>query len=493
MDDNKNSYGQILKATSLFGGVKIFNILISIIKTKLVTILIGASGFGILALFNSTINMLVNFTKLGLDTSAVKEISQRNHDSLKVNEFIGVLNRVIWISGILGGVITILFSKSLSIWTFGTATYKFAFVWLSVAILFNQLANGKMTILQGTRQLKKLAKANVLGSFLSLVFTVPLYYFLGTEGIVPAVIVSFVVIYIVLHFYSKDKTYSTEALGIKKLFKESKSMLTLGLTMSYSSLLAALVAWVIQIYIRNEGGVQEVGFYNAGFLIINAYVGMVFSAMATDYFPRLSEVHSNTDLINSVVSKQADVAMLLITPIITLFLLFRELIIHVLFTKEFIVVIGMMTYGIIGMLFKAFSFSMGYVIIARGDSKLYVKTASLFNLLMLIICLAFYSYGGLTWLGAGLMVYYLIHLLGIAVVTKYFYGLQLFSKVYKTFIVCLLLSILALICTFISNSTISILLGALITISSVLFTLLMFNKRMNIKGVLLKFLKKKNN
>ena len=57
LEESKNSYKQILTATSLFGGVQVFNILLSVIKTKVVSVLIGASGLGVLGLFTTTIKI----------------------------------------------------------------------------------------------------------------------------------------------------------------------------------------------------------------------------------------------------------------------------------------------------------------------------------------------------------------------------------------------------------------------------------------------------
>ena len=82
------------------------------------------------------------------------------------------------------------------------------------------------------------------------------------------------------------------------------------------------------------------GYYAAGILIINAYVGMIFNAMATDYFPRLSAINKDNNAIQKVVNEQAEIAILLITPIITLFLLFKELIIQILYTPSFLVITG---------------------------------------------------------------------------------------------------------------------------------------------------------
>ena len=57
MSENKSSYRQILKATSLFGSVQLFNILIAVLRTKLIAILIGPIGIGIAGLLNSTIEI----------------------------------------------------------------------------------------------------------------------------------------------------------------------------------------------------------------------------------------------------------------------------------------------------------------------------------------------------------------------------------------------------------------------------------------------------
>jgi len=92
MNESKNSYRQVLKATSLFGGVQVFSVLVSIAKSKFAAIFIGPSGIGILGLLNSTLDLIIGFTKLGLDVSAVKEISATKEEyTNKVSRVINVL------------------------------------------------------------------------------------------------------------------------------------------------------------------------------------------------------------------------------------------------------------------------------------------------------------------------------------------------------------------------------------------------------------------
>lgn len=494
MREGKNSYKQILKATSLFGSVHVFSVLISIVKTKVITILIGANGFGILGLITSSLNLIVDITKIGLDTSAVKEISEKinNESEDKVSEFISVLDKIIWITGLIGGGLTILFSRWLSIKTFGTDTYTYAFIWLSIAVLLSQLTNGKRAILQGRHKLKKLAKANLLGSLLGVVVSLPLYYFYREGGIVPAIILSFFVAYLVNRFYSKE-TKKIAQFSFAELLKRSKNMLALGISMSVTSAMGALSVWFIQVYIRDNGGIEQVGFYAAGFLIINSYVGLIFNAMATDYFPRLSAVNKDNRFINEIVNKQAHIAILLLTPIITFFLALAPVLIEILYSSEFITILGLVTFGVTGTLFKAVSFSLGYVIIAKGDSKVFIKTSIFFNVIMVLVCLVSYNLGGLTGLGIGLFIYYLIHLIGISILTKIIYKVTLKARFYKIFLVCILLCLVSLLSSLLENILIKYILFIILIVISTLFSLREFGKYFNVKAEINRFMNRKKN
>jgi len=67
------------------------------------------------------------------------------------------------------------------------------------------------------------------------------------------------------------------------------------------------------------GGVAQVGLYNAGFMIINTYVGLVFTAMATDYYPRLAGVANDVSKTNTTINQQIEIAIIILAPILTIF------------------------------------------------------------------------------------------------------------------------------------------------------------------------------
>ena len=469
---NKNSYRDILKTTSLFSGVQILGVLISIAKSKLAAILIGPAGIGIVGVLNSTLNVIIGFSKLGLDVSAVKEIAAlKGHDEAKVVKIINVLRRLCWITGILGAIITIVLSSWLSQLAFGNTSHTVSFMLLSLAVLFNQLTVGNLAILQGLRKLKKLAKASLWGSFGGLLVIVPLYYYYGINGIVPAIISISILTYFFSWFFSKKQIVKHPKLSLKDTLNQGKSMVKLGFVLSLGSLATIITIYGIQIFITNKGGIDEVGFYNAAFIIINAYVGVIFTAMSKDYFPRLSSVVNEQDTMQKVVNQQAYVAVLLLTPIIVIFLAFIPTIISLLFSKEFMPIIGILTFGILATLFKAVSWSMGFILIAKGDSKLYITTEVGFNILLLLMSVFGYVYGGLTGVGISYLVYYMIYLVGVKIITQNRYEFKFENEFYKILLVCLILCLGAFLAIHFNNLYLKYGLLFVIIVSSSIFSI----------------------
>lgn len=491
---DQNTYKQILKATSLFSGVQLLNIFFSIIKSKFAAILIGPAGMGILGLFNSTLNLASVVSKLGLDLSSVKEIAyaKQNLSNEKVDSIIYILKKLIWISGLIGALFLIIFSTYLSNLIFNSSDYSFAFVWIAVSLFFRQITLANLAILQGQRKLVQLAKANIYASAFSLVISIALFYFFGVDGIVPFILLSAIIGFLISYYFNDYKASVSNKLTIKETVAEGKDMIKLGLTLSVTSIFSLLTVYLLQIYVKNAGGISEVGFYNVGFLIINTYVGMIFSAMSKDYFPRLSAVANDFNTANNLIIKQALVGVLLVTPIIVVFQSFAPTLIKLFFSAEFLTIIDLVSFGLLGVVFKAASWSMGYYFIAKGDSKVYIKTAIGFNALLLVMSILGYYYDGLRGMGISFLIYYIIHFFVIYIIMKLRYQFYLNKEFLFAFVICILLSGLSLVFTFIENNVIKYsLLMALILVSS-FYTITFLNKKVDLKGIINTFIGRKN-
>ncbi len=475
-----------MKATSLFGGVQFVNIIISIVRSKAIAILIGVSGMGIASLINSSLSLVYSITSFGLEKSAVKEISQANSSYEKVNtsKTVSVLKRLVLFTVVLGVLTILFFAPWLSEFSFGNRDYTISFLWVSLALVFKSLTCSQLAILQGLRKLKRLAKANLTGNLISLLLTLPLYYTYKIDAIVPVIILSSFISFIVTYYYSKNIGLKSYKISNKESLIKGKSMIRLGFTLSFSSLLSLLGAYLLQIFVSNYGGIDQVGLYQAGFLILNTYVGVIFNAMGTDFFPRLSAISNNILKIRKSVNEQAIIGVLLITPIIVVFLTLAPTIIRIIYSKAFLPIHSMISWGILGMLFRLVSWSMGFIIIAKGDSKVFIKTAIIFNSLQLLLCILGYIYGGLEGIGFSFFIHYIIHFICIKLITKYRYDFYFEKSFFKIFLMAIILCTLSFLFTNIHYVALKYGLMLILILISLVFSLTFLDKKMDLKKLI---------
>lgn len=484
-----------MKATSLFGGVQVFQIMISVVRSKFVAILLGPSGMGIVGLLTSTTALIGGLTNVGLGTSAVKNISEANAtgDENRIVVVITVLRRLVWITGIFGAVVTAVFSQWLSELTFGNKDYTVAFIWLSITMLFNQLKSGQLVLLQGLRKLSHLAKANVYGSFTGLLVTVPLYYKFGEKGIVPVIIITSLITLFFSWFFSKRIKTKTIKVSRELTLTEGKNMLVMGFVISLSGIISMAIAYLLRIFINRTGNIADVGLFNAAFTVITTYAGMVFTAMATDYYPRLSAVAHDNNLCKSNINQQAEIALLILGPILMVLLIFVDWAIILLYSREFLAITGMVYWAALGLFFKAASWAISFVFLAKGASKLFFFNELIGSIYSLGIHLFGYYWGGLTGLGVSFLVAYFIYLIQVYIITKIKYSFSFNRFFVKIFIVQFLLALLAFLTVIFINKPYLYIVGLVLIGLSGWYSLKELESRIKIKSIIKEFIRKKIN
>ena len=151
----------------------------------------------------------------------------------------------------------------------------------------------------------------------------------------------------------------------------------------------------------------------------------------------------------------------------------------------------MVTYGILATAFKAVSWSLGFILIAKGHSKLYLITEFISNVLLLISVFIGFKLGGLTGLGLGYLVYHIIDLLFIKFVVSIKYQFCFNKDFNRLFCLSLLqfLTILSLFC--IKNENIKSILMALVILFALSFTFFKLNVFFDFKEIIKNKLKRK--
>jgi O-antigen/teichoic acid export membrane protein len=488
MTDEKSSYRQIMKATSLFGGVQVFNIIIGIVRSKIVAVLLGTAGMGIMGLFQTTISLIQSVTGLGLSSSAVRDISEANGsgDAKRIASVVKTLRRWVWATGLFGSTVTLSLAPFLSKWTFGTEDYTWSFVWLSVIMLLNAVSSGQTVLLQGMRRLQQMAKSTLYGSVLGLFTSIPLYYFFGVKGIVPALIVTAISsLYLSFYFARQIPVEKVEQKWAES-YKEGVGMAKLGFVMMLSGFMVTLVSYVVNLFISNKGGVAEVGLYRAAWTITNQYTALIFTAMGTDYYPRLAAINTDNDKLRTAVNQQAEIAVLLLGPLLVALIGFVPIVVHLFYTAQFMPITGMIKWNMLGMLFKAGSWALAFTIVAKGDNRLFFITETIGNAVTLLFNLVGYSLWGLDGIGISFAASYFVYFVLIFVLVKKKYNVfyhtifwRLFALQFAFVVVAFGISLLHSM--FLVYILIAILLGIL-----GFYSFNEMNKRMGLKGLSIK-------
>ena len=205
----------------------------------------------------------------------------------------------------------------------------------------------------------------------------------------------------------------------------------MGFLLSLSGIITIGVSYIVRVYISNTGGVEEVGLYNAGFAIINTYVGMIFAAMGTDYYPRLSAIAHDNQKARQLINQQAEIAIMILAPVLAIFLVFISWVVIIFFSNQFIAVNEMIHWAALGMYFKAASWSIGFILLAKGASKLFFWNELLGNFYILGFNIVGYRLAGLEGLGISFLAAYFIFFIQVFIIANYKYQFVFDKEFYE--------------------------------------------------------------
>lgn len=476
-----NSYRSILKGTSIFGGVQVFQIFISLIRGKFVAMFLGPVGMGISSLFNSSGLTIQQIAGLGLNLGIVKEVANKK-DSETFPALLHTSKLLIWGSALIGAVFCIALAVPLSRLTFGNPDYSWQFVLLGSMILFSVAGQGYVSILQGMHAVKLVSATTVTGSLAGLLIGVPLYYFWGVKGIVPAMVI------LALSFFIASWIGVRKAVEMPRLklnFNKAvhgpiaKKLLLLGVVLMSTNVMTTAATYLINLFIRNFGDMENVGLFQAANSLTNQYSGVVFTAMLFDFFPRLSQVAGNNSGVRKIVNRQLEIISLIATPLLCLLIIFAPIVISILLTEEFQSIRPLMRWLSLGVLIKALMTPMGYIAFAKDNKSLVFWLEGVYcNLQFLVLSCVFYLLYGLIGLGISLVIDCSLCFIIYYVVNRRLYNYKFSAKAINEAAFAILLGAGCFAFSLLENQLWAYLLMALVTAVAITRSAMLIRRRL---------------
>lgn len=429
------AYKNILKVTTLFGGVQGLNILLNLLRTKFVAILLGPEGVGLNSIYNETRELVHSTTNLGLDVSGVRGISAAYEEmengateeerlvlQQKISDETAVLRSWVVLLALLGMLVCMLFAAPLSLFTFNDYEHTWGYVLLSPAVAFSTITCGELAVLKGLRKLRDLATVSVVNVVAGLVVSLPMFYLWGIDGVLPGLLSLCFATMMITLFYSL-RAERLRLVFTHKELRKGHRMLFVGFNFVLCSIIGHVALLGIQAYLNNNASLEMVGLYNSAYTLTMSYAGLVFAAMETDYFPRLSGVITNKSEREDTLLKQQDVTLMLVTPLLVAMIVGLPIIVPLLLSGRFEAIIPMAQVTTVGLLFRAVYLPNAYMSLAAGDNRtfLFINTVGAIDILLVLVGFEFY---GLFGMGVALTVQNLVDMLLVMGISKWKYGVK---------------------------------------------------------------------
>ena len=419
MKTSNDSYDHVLKYTGMFGGVQVLVTLIGLVRNKFMALLLGTAGVGFNALFVSMQNFASQCTNLGISFGAVPKLSEyyEEQQEEQLEYHIQVIRLWSLIAAGLGFLFCVAVSPLMNdlSFTWGNHTLHYAMLGVSVAML--TLTGGETAVLKATRRLGALAKIQIYTAAISVLVSIPLYYYYGHSGVIP-VIVSMAAVTMVATMRYSYRSYPLRLQWTGSVLKSGAGMIRLGVAFVLAAAVGSASEMFIRAFLNVEGGLGDVGLYNAGFMLTITYAGMVFSSMEQDYFPRLSAVSKDMEKTNETVNKQMEVSLLLLAPMLVALLTALPVLVPLLFSNEFLPVVGMAQVAVLAMYFKVLNLPVAYITLARSKSLAYLLLETTYFVVLVVGVMAGFRMWGI-W-GTGLAVV-IAHIAELVTVGGYAY------------------------------------------------------------------------
>lgn len=408
----KSFHRIIFKNTGLFGFSQIVKILVRLVSNKFAAIFLGPLGIGIIGFLENILNLIQGFTNMGIASSSVREIAiiadENIENNTKEQRLLKVIYSWAWFTGILGVIVCLLFSKYISNVVFDTYNHYKWIMGLSIYFFLTSISSIRLAVLQAKKKVITIVQFHIVNAVFSSLLAMFFYYFFGIDGIIPVFILVALLSFILSLYFTRNIKLLQDKLSLKEIFNEGLPMVKLGLLLSVSVIFGQICFYSIRWYLKTNYSIEILGIYQVSNTILVGYLGLVFSAMSNDFYPRLCNYEHDNLLFNELVNDQTELALYLVVPAVLFLYIIAPYLVELLYSDAFLDVLQILQIGLIAIILKAIAWPIGFIPLVKGNKLSYLKQNVLAALVNLVASIFLFTYFGLFGLGIAMVTMFLI-------------------------------------------------------------------------------------
>ena len=400
----------LIKTSVLTGISTVIKLVSAFVINKVIALYIGPSGLAIVGQLQNFTSIITTFSNGAISSGIVKYTAEYQD----IEEKKKIFSSSIVISLICSLIISIFlfgFSDYLSELILKDIQYSSVFIIFGATIFLFALNMVLISILNGQKEIKKYVLVNIAGSIFSLVFTSILIMQLNLMGALYAMVLNqSVIFFVTLAFVLKSSWFKLEYFK-QGLDKESLSKLSKYSLMAIVSALTVPVSHlIIREYIGEKLGWDSAGYWQGIWYISTMYLMLVTTTLGVYYLPRLSEIQDNKELRKEIFSGYKIIMPIVILASLIIFLL-KEYVILIAFSKDFMPMMELFAWQLMGDVIKIASWLLAYLMLAKAMTKVFIYTEVLFSALFVGLSILFVDKFGLVGITYAYALNYFLYLI----------------------------------------------------------------------------------
>lgn len=415
-------FARILRSSALMGGAQAVTLAMAFLRSKLIAVLIGPAGIGLMGVFNAFNANLATIAGWGLGTSAVRTVAgaAEGERDRKVAAVRGFGRRLAW-AGLLGVLVLFIPVGAL---TFKSQEYALELLLAGLAVPCVVVTGMWTALLQAGGHVGSMARTQMASSVVGLLLGLPFIYFCGSVGVALSILLAALVTAYVTWRAASRLSPPTSAEATPGDLRE---LAHLGVALQIGAVLGAVSTYLVRVLIlRSHGddlaaGLADAGYYQAAFAVTGSLPGVIFSATSSDFYPRVAAA-KDEDEARQITEKQIQASLLLATPFLTALLVLGPWAVRFLYADGFEPAVPLLDWFTWAIFCNLLGWPLGFWVVARRSKR----TVALFQALLSISMLALATFLVPAWGVKGAAVAFfggaLIYTLVLLVMTRWVSG-----------------------------------------------------------------------
>lgn len=374
MPDDSKSYKQILKTSSIVWCSSAINLLVGAMRMKAAAIFLGPSGVGLIGIIQNLMATAATVIALGISNAGTQKIAAINgRDEQQLYDLRSALFSLTVILSFIGGLGFWSIRHLLASQILMSPELAPEIGWIAIGVAITVACGSQYAILNGMRRIGDIAFINIFTALVAGSIGVIGLMFLGRSGLLLFILAppltNFLISQTFLARIPSKRSFESNSI---KLIYTCRQLVRSGYTFMIASLVVVLGQLLVRSMIQLELGPEYLGYFQAAWAISITYIGFVLSAMAVDYYPRLTAIILDRESANRLVNQQTQIAILLAGPLLLFMQVLAPWLIETLFSSTFLPGVTLMRWQLLGDVLKLASWPLGFILLAHGKNGIFM-------------------------------------------------------------------------------------------------------------------------